>query len=244
TRGHRHADGRPRVLVSPEAGSVHGDALAAVLRRYAIEPVAGPSDDAMDDSGLEKLMARENPGLALVSRERSTAAKACRERGIPVVSVPEVVLSHETFDGGLSRLLRGIGADGSASQQVVAVHGGIPGVHLPGLPENAVVRWFEGRETPDLAQVDILVAPEHETTLLARAAAEGVLRVAVPAADADGGAARGIRQALGLTAEERYVSRREAYRAARVSAHPDAVANGLLRRFNEVVARDGLQRVG
>jgi hypothetical protein len=59
----------------------------------------------------------------------------------------------------------------------------------------------------------------------------------VPAAATDGAAVKGIHHALGLTAEEGHLLRTAAYRAARATAHPDAVANDLLRRFNEVVEK-------
>ena len=245
TRGHRHPDGRPRVFLPSSADRKPSAELQAVLRRYSIEPVVGP---AVDEPGVvEDLLAREGPALALVSEECSRGERACRERGIPVViGVPEVVLSQESFERGLHRLLRDTAAEDQVHRRpVVAIRKGVDGP-----PE---LRRVDSDESAELSQVDILVVSAGEKGLIARAAAEGVLLVCVSSpqgplpvdgesgivclesgADAVG---RGIRRALDLTAEDRLGLRTAAYRAARAYAHPDAVANELLRLLNDALEK-------
>jgi glycosyltransferase involved in cell wall biosynthesis len=259
TRGNRHADGRPRVLVpaASRADRQRAAALEAVLRRYAIEPVAGPSDDRATAPGLEELLARERPALALVPREPSAGAKAFRERGFPFIRVPEVVLGQDCFARGLGKLLRDTGLDDSGRRrQVVAVPNGLEEVveqRMKRQAESAEIRRFDAADTLDLSDVDILVAGAAETTLLARAAAEGVLRVFVPGAEVsdstdDGSGivskaptaeavAEAIRRALDLSSRDRLALRTAAYRAVRARAHPDAVANELLSRFDDALEK-------
>jgi glycosyltransferase involved in cell wall biosynthesis len=259
TRGHRHPDGRPRVLLLGSPDRRPSPELQDVLRRYSIEPVVATSIDerggAPSATGLEELLAREKPALAVVADERSTIAKICQESGVPTVaSVPGVVLSPDSFARGLHSLLRDTAPE-NGRRLVVAIRQGVDGpsgASLMDHPEAPEVRRLDSGETVDLSQVDILVASAGEKVLLARAAAEGVLVVSVLVAGplpVDGvlgivcpdssakAVAQGIRRALDLTAEERLGLQTAAYRAARAQAHPDAVANELLRRFNDVLEK-------
>jgi glycosyltransferase involved in cell wall biosynthesis len=252
TRGHRHPDGRPRVFLSASADRIRSSELQAVLRRYSIEPVVEPAFDGVIDVEGEK------PALALVTNESSRSARICRELGVlAVVGLPEVTLSRDSFARGLLRILQHIAPDdGQRQRPVVAIRKGVAGpsgtdlADHPGAPE---IRWFESGETVDLSEVDILVVSAGEKALLAHAAAEGVLLVCVSAplgplpmdgvsgivclesgADA---VTRGIRRALDLAVEDRLALRTAAYRAARAYGHPDAVANELLRRFNDALSK-------
>jgi glycosyltransferase involved in cell wall biosynthesis len=257
TSGHRHPDGRPRVLLLGSPDRRPSPELQDVLRRYAIEPVVPTYVDEREGSPaareLEQWLTRERPALAVVSDKRSTSAKVCRESGVPIVaSVPEVVLSQDSFARGLQRILRDTALE-NGRPLVVAIRTGVDGpsgTSLADHPEAPEIRRLDSGGALDLSEADILVAPAGEKALLARAAAEGVLLVSVSAPGplpVDGvsgivcpdssaeAVAQGIRRALDLTAEERLGLRTAAYRAARAQAHPDAVANELLRRFNDVL---------
>ncbi|MFY9552710.1 MAG: glycosyltransferase [Thermoanaerobaculia bacterium] len=255
TRGHRHPDGRPRILLLAPEDREPPPELQAVLRRYSIEPVAAPCVGEREGSPaareLEQWLAREKPALAIVPRGSSAVARECAEHGVPAVIGPDVVLSQDSFNRGLERLLRDIAPE-DGRRLVVAIRQGVDGpsgTSLADHPEAPEVRRLDSGGTVDLSQADILVAPAREKALLARAAAEGVLLVSVSAPGplpVDGvsgivcpdssaeAVARGIRRALDLTAEERLGLRTAAYRAARAQAHPDAVASELLRGFNDV----------
>jgi glycosyltransferase involved in cell wall biosynthesis len=285
TRGDRHADGLPRALLLSAEEPRPCPEFQALLRRYSIEPVvaAGPGDigGAPGLAGLEDLLARERPAVALASDVPPPTLWICRQRGVAVDGgLREVVVSPNDFARGLRRLLEDVAPDSVRRRRpVVAIREGGDG--FPGArgilaellpcgepPEFRVwcpperrrfldrllsrsVRWLDSGETIDLSDVDLLVAPVGEEALLARAAAEGVLMVAVsepsggfpldgvsgivcrePTAEA---VAKAIRRALDLSADDRLALRTAAYRAARARAHPDAVANELLRRLNDAL---------
>jgi len=169
--------------------------------------------------------------------------------------MPAVVVSQDSFAKGLLRILQDVAReDGGRQQPVVAVREGLVEVSVLQQAsdlEASGIRWLDCGETTDLSEVDILVVPAREQTLLARAAAEGALIVCVGAPrgplPADGvsgiacqdssteAVAMSIRRVLDLTAEERLALQTAAYRAARGQAHPDALANDLLRGFNDVL---------
>ncbi len=247
TRGNRHPDGRPRVLLPGSSDQPPSPELLRLLRRYSIEPVVS--------TGIQqRWLERERPALALVPAGSSVLAKKFSAQGLPVVVEPVLVLSPESFTRGLARLLGDTARESDTRRLVVGITSEIDWSETPDTGAGGLeIRRLESGADIDVAHVDVLVAPAAQRALLARAAAEGVLIVCVGVprgplpVDAVSGivcedpsartVAAATRRALDLTADERLRLRTAAYRAARSQAHPDAVANDLLRRFNDVLER-------
>ena len=257
TRSDRHADGRPRVLLLPASDHEPDSELRELLRRYAIEPVVASREGAGRASlgaGLEELLIRERPALALAQGEPTPVWEICGEHGVRIGHGTPVLVSSDRFRRGLLRLLRDIHPETSKPSPVVGVQRGmLTAERLPRDFETSALRWVDPEQSADLSAIDILVAPAEAEALLLAAAAEGVLLVSVAGdavrflvdgvsgivcADATEAALwEALRRALHLSHDDGLVLRLAAYRAARARAHPDAVGNELFRRFGSILQK-------